>query len=109
MSKTVKTSLITFSVLIFWMFTGIFSSDDKGSNSIIEIEGNNAINNSVIKAIRNSTMSTFNPKEEVVLAKKLLKLHPWAGGVKFARTGGEANALSLRIARSFVKKTKIAI
>ena len=70
---------------------------------------NNAINNSVIKAIRNSTMSTFNPKEEVVLAKKLLKLHPWAGGVKFARTGGEANALSLRIARSFVKKTKIAI
>ena len=70
---------------------------------------NDAINNSVIKAIRNSTMSTFNPKEEVILAKKLLKLHTWAGGVKFARTGGEANALSLRIGRSFIKKTKIAI
>ena len=53
-------------------------------------------------------MSTLNPAEEVQLARKLLKLHPWAGGAKFARTGGEANALSLRIARSYCKKTKIA-
>ncbi len=70
---------------------------------------NTAVNSSVIKAVKKSNMSTFNAQEEVVLAKKLLKLHSWAGGVKFARTGGEANALSLRIARSFVKKTKIAI
>ena len=48
-------------------------------------------------------MSTLNPAEEVQLARKLLKLHSWAGGAKFARTGGEANALSLRIARSYCK------
>ncbi len=67
------------------------------------------VNNAVIKAVRKSTMSTFNAKEEVLLAKKLLKMHKWAGGVKFARTGGEANALSLRIARTYANKKKIAI
>ena len=69
---------------------------------------NNNVNNAVIKAIKNSTMTTLNSKEEFLLAKKLLDLHPWAGGAKFARTGGEANALSLRIARTYTKKTKIA-
>ena len=29
MSKTVKTSLITLALLLFWMFTGIFSNGDK--------------------------------------------------------------------------------
>jgi len=70
---------------------------------------NSFVNNAVIKGIRKSNMSTLNAKEEVLLAKKLLKLHRWAGSVKFARTGGEANALSLRIARSYCNKTKIAV
>ena len=70
---------------------------------------NSYVNNAVIKAVRKSTMSTFNAQDEVLLAKKLLKLHRWAGGVKFARTGGEANALSLRIARSYCNKTKVAV
>ena len=69
---------------------------------------NKSVNDAVIKVIQKSTMSTLNPAEEVQLARKLLKLHSWAGGAKFARTGGEANALSLRIARSYCKKTKIA-
>ena len=69
---------------------------------------NSFVNNAVIKKIKKSTMSTFNAPEEVELAKKLLKMHRWAGGVQFARAGGEANALSLRIARSFSNKTKIA-
>ena len=68
---------------------------------------NNNVNNAVIKAIKNSTMTTLNSKEEFLLAKKLLDLHPWAGGAKFARTGGEANALSLRIARTYTKKLKL--
>ena len=60
MSKTVKTSLITLSVLIFWMFTGIFSNDDEGSNSVIEIEGNTAINNSTLVSAR-----IFNAKPKI--------------------------------------------
>ena len=60
MSKTVKTSLITLSALIFWMFTGIFSSDDEVSNSVIEIEGNYAINNSALVSAR-----IFNAKPKI--------------------------------------------
>ena len=49
-------------------------------------------------------MTTLNPYEEVLLAKKLLKLNSWASMVKFSRSGGEANAISIRIARAYNKK-----
>ena len=39
---------------------------------------NKSVNNAVIKAINNSSMSTLNTKDEVLLAKKLIKIHPWA-------------------------------
>ena len=38
-------------------------------------------------------MSTLNAPEEVALAEKLIELDPWAGMVRFARSGGEANAV----------------
>ena len=51
-------------------------------------------------------MSTLNC-EEYLLSKKLLKINKWADMVKFARTGGEANAIAVRIARAACKpKTK---
>ena len=68
-----------------------------------------AINRSVIKAVKNGTMATLNSLEEQMLAKELIKMHKWAGLAKFARTGGEANAIAIRIARAFNKKYKIAI
>ncbi len=34
MTKTIKTSLITLALLILWMFTGIFSSDNSNEFSI---------------------------------------------------------------------------
>jgi glutamate-1-semialdehyde 2,1-aminomutase len=46
-----------------------------------------------------SYCSLVNP-QEVILAESLLKLHPWAGKVKFARSGGEAMAIAVRIARA---------
>jgi glutamate-1-semialdehyde aminotransferase len=54
-------------------------------------------------------MSTLNSKEEILLAEKLIDLHPWAGKVRFARTGGEAAAIAVRIARAATGKDKIAI
>ena len=51
----------------------------------------------VIAAVKNSNMSTLNCIEEVHLAEKLLDMHKWADKVKFARTGGEANALSVKL------------
>ena len=63
----------------------------------------------VVKSIINSgNMSTLNCVEEVELADKLVKMHPWADQVKFTRTGGEANAVSVRIARAASGKEKIA-
>jgi Glutamate-1-semialdehyde aminotransferase len=47
--------------------------------------------------------------EEVTLAEKLLGLNPWAGMVRFARTGGEANAIALRLARGATGKDRVAI
>ena len=54
-------------------------------------------------------MSTLNCPEEVALAEKLIELHDWADMVRFARTGGEANAISIRIARAATGRDKIAI
>ena len=63
---------------------------------------------SLIAAVKNSNMSTLNCIEEVHLAEKLLDMHKWADKVKFARTGGEANALSVRIARASTSRQNIA-
>ena len=54
-------------------------------------------------------MTTLLCPEEVELAEKLIKLHPDFHMVRFARTGGEANAIAIRIARNFVKSDKVAI
>ena len=53
-------------------------------------------------------MSTLNCPEEVLLAEKLIELHNWADMVKFARTGGEANAIAIRIARATSGKQNVA-
>ena len=67
------------------------------------------IDNAVKKNISKSNMSTLNCPEEVFLAEKLIGLHPWADMAKFARTGAEANAIAIRIARSYSKKQNIAV
>jgi len=54
-------------------------------------------------------MSTFNCPEEVYLAEKLIELHPWADSAKFARTGGEINAIAIRIARAASGRNEVAI
>ena len=67
------------------------------------------INNAVKKIIDLGTMSTLNCPEEVILAEKLISMHSWAGKVRFARTGGEANAVAIRVARAATGKDKILI
>jgi glutamate-1-semialdehyde 2,1-aminomutase len=36
-------------------------------------------------------------------------MHPWADMVRFARSGGEANAIAIRIARAAAGKSKVAV
>ena len=69
---------------------------------------NNEVDNVVKKAVNKGNLSTLNCPEEVFLAEKLLSMHPWAGKVKFARTGGEANAMAIRIGRSASGREKVA-
>ena len=49
-------------------------------------------------------MSTLNCPEEVYLAEKLIELHPWSSMARFARSGGEANSIAIRIARAADRK-----
>ena len=67
------------------------------------------IDSEVIKKIKLGNMSTLNSPEEVELAEELLKIHNWANMVKFARSGGEANAMAIRIARAASRKDNVAI
>lgn len=63
----------------------------------------------VLNAVSDGNMSTLNAPEEVYLAEKLIELHPWAEMVRFARTGGEANAIAIRIARASSGRQNVAI
>ncbi|WP_455510071.1 aminotransferase class III-fold pyridoxal phosphate-dependent enzyme [Butyricimonas paravirosa] len=71
--------------------------------------GNDEVDEAVMKVIRDGNMSTFNCPEEVQLAERLLSLDPWADMVRLARTGGEANAVAIRIARAASGKDKVAV
>ncbi len=51
--------------------------------------------------------SLVNP-QEVELAETLLALHPWAGKVRYARGGGDAMAMSVRIARAATGRSGVA-
>lgn len=63
----------------------------------------------VMEVIKSGNMSTLNAPEEVLLAEKLIELDPWAGMVRFARSGGEANAIAVRIARAATGRDGVAV
>jgi glutamate-1-semialdehyde 2,1-aminomutase len=67
------------------------------------------VNKTVKQRIDNANMATLNCPEEVELAEKLISLNsPWAGMVRYTRTGGETMSVAVRIARAYSKKDKIA-
>ena len=70
---------------------------------------NQLINKAVKKKIENGNISSLNNVEEVKLAEKLQKIDPWAETIQFARTGGDANSIAVRIARAYTNSSKIAI
>jgi glutamate-1-semialdehyde 2,1-aminomutase len=53
------------------------------------------------------TYSTLVNPQEVELAEQLLALHPWADKVRYARSGGEAMAVAVRIARAATGKSGV--
>jgi len=71
--------------------------------------GHPEVDEAVMKTVKDGNMSTLNCPEEVYLSEKLIDLHPWADMCRLARSGGEANAIAIRIARAASGKDKIAI
>ena len=66
------------------------------------------VDGSVKAAIDNGVMCTLNSPEEVGLAELLCELHPWAQMVRYAKSGGEAMSIAVRIARAYTKREKVA-
>ena len=71
--------------------------------------GNEEVDDVVKKVVGSGNMSTLNCPEEVYLAEKLIEMHEWSDMARFARSGGEANAIAIRIARAAAGRDKIAI
>ena len=66
------------------------------------------VDNAVVDCIRRGSMSTLNSYEEIEFAELILSLHPWAQKVRFARSGGEACSIAVRIARAASGKDGVA-
>ena len=71
--------------------------------------GHEEVDAAVRQTVDTGNMSTFNCPEEVYLAEKLVEIHPWADMARLARSGGEANAIAIRIARAASGRDKVAV
>ena len=69
---------------------------------------NNFVDSAVQKAVKSGVNSSLNSIEEYILAKKFLKYNKFADQIKFARGGGEAMSIAVRIARAQSGKDIIA-
>ena len=71
--------------------------------------GHPEVDAAVHATVEAGNMSTFNCPEEVALAERLIEIHPWADMARFARAGGEINAVAIRIARAAAGRDNVAI
>lgn len=69
---------------------------------------NPIVDDAVRGVIDKGNLSTLNAPEEVELAETLVDLHPWADMARFARSGGEACAIAVRIARAASGRDAVA-
>ena len=69
---------------------------------------NQSVDTKVIKSINKGVNTTLNSLDEYILARKILKYDSFANKVKFAKAGGEAMSMAVRIARAKNKSSRIA-
>lgn len=65
------------------------------------------VDKEVIKQVKNGSASSLNSQVELECTKKLKKAIPWIENARYTRSGGEANALSIRIARSATGRDRV--
>jgi glutamate-1-semialdehyde 2,1-aminomutase len=63
----------------------------------------------VIARAQSGAMCSLNSPDEVALAEQLVELHPWADNVRYARSGGEAMSIAVRIARASTGRDLLAV
>jgi glutamate-1-semialdehyde 2,1-aminomutase len=70
--------------------------------------GDPEVDQAVHDAVAAGVSSSLNCPEEVELAELLCEIHPWAGKVRYTRTGGESMVVAVRIARAQTGRDEIA-
>lgn len=79
-----------------------------GVGAILLGHADDEVNAAVKRRVNLGSYATLASPDEVRLADILLGLHPWAGKVRYARGGGEALNLAVRIARAATGKSGVA-
>ena len=85
-----------------------FDFAQMGVGSCILGYADDDVNAAVVQCVQNGSMCTLNSPEEVAFAERLIGLHPWADMARFARCGGEACAIAVRIARAATGRDGVA-
>ena len=67
------------------------------------------VNDAVIRRVHLGSMATQQTADEVELAQLLVDIHSWADQARFTRTGGEAMAAAVRVARAVTGRSKVAV
>lgn len=67
------------------------------------------VDGEVINQVQRGNMSSLNYPGEPKLAESLISLHPWADMARFTRSGGEAMAVAVRIARAASGRSHVAV
>ncbi|MFM7605769.1 MAG: aminotransferase class III-fold pyridoxal phosphate-dependent enzyme [Prosthecobacter sp.] len=92
-----------------WDLEGKHYTDFTGGvGAILLGHADDEVNAAVKRRVNLGSYATLASPDELKLADELLDLHPWAGKVRYARGGGEALSLAVRIARSATGKSGIA-
>ena len=71
--------------------------------------GHPEVDMAVMEQVKRGNMSSLNNPGEPELAERLLTLHPWAEMARFTRSGGEAMAVAVRIARAASGRNHVAV
>ncbi len=79
-----------------------------GAGAIVLGYSDPVVDHAVRQQVGRGTYCTLLSPQEIELAELLLELHPWAGKVRYARGGGDAMGVSVRIARAATNRSGIA-
>lgn len=93
-----------------WDLDGVAYEDftSNGIGTCLLGFANDTVNAAVTECVANGSICTLNAPEEVYLAERLCALHPWAEKVRYARSGGEAMAIAVRVARAVTRRPTVA-